>query len=137
MFSIPLLINCVSELQAACKSLSYQYHEYFINISFSTTPIQHPLSYKYHQYWQLPQRITMANREAPVAEAKVRRAAETSVQTTRTYENGATQKHTPFSTGNYSSMINTNFKLLILLQREPAANPQYSTLRSTRIIFIF
>ena len=113
------------KLQAALQSLSYQYHEYFINISFSTTPIQHPLSYKYHHALAAAQRITMANRTRSTGSRGKgkERAAETSVQTTRTYENGATQSTLRFSTGNYSSMINTNFKLLILLQQEPAANP--------------
>ena len=51
------------------------------------------------------------------------RAAETSVQMTRTYENGASQSTLQFSTGNYSSMINTHFELIILLQQEPATDP--------------
>jgi hypothetical protein len=113
------------KLQAALQSLSCQYHEYFVNISFTTTPIQHPLSYKYHHVLAAAQQITMANRTRGTSSRSKgkERAAETSVQTTRTYDNGASQSTLRFSTGNYSSMINTHFKLIILLQQEPAANP--------------
>ena len=88
-------------------------------------PIRHPLSYKYHHVLAAAQQITMANHTRGTSHKGKgkERAAETSVQTTRTYDNGATQSTLRFSTGNYSCMINIYFNLLILLQQEPVTNP--------------
>ena len=50
-------------------------------------------------------------------------AVETSIQMTKTYNNGATKITLQFSTCNYSSLIKILFNLVILMQQELAANP--------------